>query len=152
MENPESRCAVFSTNPSFILLYTFLSSLTLLFVVSCTVERQPKLKRRYRQHIEATIEYAKTIDDFNDLVDPRTLPLHCLGPEPSAYVLHTIEIEEKNSKHLLSSSLSFPFSFFQLGDVCKNEDQEERALFQSREEGGACYGEGGLRYSSYSCH
>ena len=60
----------------------------------------------------AAIEYAKTIDDFDDLVDPRTLALHCLGPEPFSYILHTIEIEEKKSKYLLNSSLSFPFSIF----------------------------------------
>ena len=66
---------------------------------------------RYKQRVEAAIEYARTIDDFADLVDPRTLALHCLGPEPFAYVLHTIKIEEKKSKCLLSSSLPL-FLFF----------------------------------------
>jgi len=47
-------------------------SLTLLFVVSCVVKRRPKLKSRYRQRVDAAIEYAKTIDDFDDLVNPRT--------------------------------------------------------------------------------
>ena len=96
--------------PSFFCIH--LSSLTLLFVVSCAVKRQPKLKSKYRQRVEATIEYAKMINDFDDLVDPRTLALHYLGPEPSAYILHTIEIEEKKSKYLLSSSLSLHFSIF----------------------------------------
>ena len=53
---------------------------------------------KYKQRVEAAIEYAKSIDDFNDLVDPRTLALYCLGLEPFAYVLRTIEIEEKKSK------------------------------------------------------
>ncbi|KAL0014155.1 hypothetical protein SO802_001224 [Lithocarpus litseifolius] len=96
-----SRCVVFSASPSsFVLLYTFLSSPTLLFVVSCAVKRWPKLKSRYRQSVEAVIEYAKMIDDFDDLVDPRTLALHCLGPETSTYVLRTIEIEKKKKMML----------------------------------------------------
>ena len=60
----------------------------------------------------AAIEYAKTIDDFDDLVNPRTLALHCFSPEPFSYILRTIEIKEKKSKYLLNSSLSFPFSVF----------------------------------------
>ena len=89
-----------------------LSSLTLLFVVSYAVKRQLKLKSRYRKCVEAAIEYAKIIDNFNDLVDPHTLALHCLGPEPFAYILCTIKIKEKKSKYLLSSSLSLPFPLF----------------------------------------
>ena len=61
------------------------------------------------------IEYAKMIDDFDDLVDPRTLALHCLGLEPFAYILHTIEIEEKKSEYSFGSSLlSFEQVFFLL--------------------------------------
>ena len=70
----------------------------------------------YNQRVTVAIEYAKTIDDFDDLVDPRTLALHCLGPEPSAFVLHTIDIEEKKSKYSFGSSLLccpfFCFFFF----------------------------------------
>ena len=62
------------------------------------------------------IEYARTIDDFNDLVNPRTLAFHCLGLEPFAFVLRNIEIEEKKSfvnALLLSVSFSlFCFCFF----------------------------------------
>ena len=66
--------------------------------MSRAVKRQPKLKSMYKQRVEAAIEYAKSIDDFDDLVDPRTLALYCLSLEPSAYVLRTIEREEKKSK------------------------------------------------------
>ena len=45
------------------------------------------------------------IDDFYDLVDPRTLARHCLSLEPSPFVLHAIEIEEK------SEFSSFPFYY-----------------------------------------
>ena len=57
----------------------------------------------------------KSINDFNDLVDPRTLALYCLGPKPSAYVLCTIEREEKKSKYLVRCChplLLFFFFFF----------------------------------------
>ena len=61
------------------------------------------------------MKYAKTIDDFDDLVDPQTLAHHCLGLEPSAFVLWAIAIEEKSKYyHTSSSSLfcsSFLFSF-----------------------------------------
>ena len=41
------------------------------------------------------IKYARTIDDFDELVDPRKLAHHCLGPEPSLYVLQTIDREQR---------------------------------------------------------
>ena len=55
--------------------------------------------------MEAATEYAKTINDFNDLVDLRTLARHCLVPKLSSYVLHDIEIKEK-SKCLFGSLLT----------------------------------------------
>lgn len=90
----------------------FLSSLTFFSVISYAVKKCLKLKSKYGQHVEAAIEYVKTIDDFDDLVDLQTLALHYLGPEPFTYVLCAIEIEEKKSKCLLSSSLSLFFFFF----------------------------------------
>ncbi|KAL0003150.1 hypothetical protein SO802_016931 [Lithocarpus litseifolius] len=78
------------------------------------VKKRLKLKSKYRRRVEVATEYAKMIDDFNDMVDQRTLACHCLGPEPAPYVLHAIEIEEKN-KCPLCSSLTLIFlllSFF----------------------------------------
>ena len=66
--------------------------------MSCAVKRWPKLKSRYKKRIEKAIVYVKTIEDFDNLVDPRTLAFYCLGLEPSAFVLCNIEIEEKKSK------------------------------------------------------
>ena len=57
-----------------------------------------RVKSRYKQRVEATIEYAKSIDD---LVDHRTLALYYLGLVPFIYVLHTIEREKKKSKHFI---------------------------------------------------
>ena len=71
-----------STSPmSFIYIYIYiyiylsffahiLSLFTLLLVVSCKVKRRPKLKSRYRQRVKAAIEYEKTIDNFDNLVNP----------------------------------------------------------------------------------
>ena len=84
-----------------------------LSIVLCTVKRWPKLKSRYKERVGKAIEYARTIEDFNDLVDPRTLAFHCLGLEPFAFVLRNIEIEEKKSSLMLLLSVSFSlFCFF----------------------------------------
>ena len=48
--------------------------------------------------MEKAIEYVRTIEDFDDLVDLRTLVFYCLGPEPSAFILRNLDIEEKKSK------------------------------------------------------
>ena len=57
------------------------------------------------------MKHAKTIDDFYDLVDLRTLALHYLGPEPSTFFLQAIAIEEKNEYHH-TSSYSLSLSIF----------------------------------------
>ena len=81
-------------------------------IVLCTIKRWPKLKSRYRERVGKAIEYARTIDDFNDLVDPRTLAFHCLGLEPFSFVLRNIEIEEKKSLSMLLLSVSFSLFCF----------------------------------------
>ena len=55
-----------------------------------------ELKSRYKERVQVATEYAKTIDDFDELVDPQSLAHHFLGPEPSPFILHAIEIEEKS--------------------------------------------------------
>ena len=74
-----------------VLLYLLLSSLTLLLFV-CVVKRRPKLKSRHKARVEKAIEYALTIESWDDLVDPRTLAFYNLGLDPSPYVLHGINI------------------------------------------------------------
>ncbi|KAL0015584.1 hypothetical protein SO802_002653 [Lithocarpus litseifolius] len=54
-----------------------------------------KLKSKYKGRVEAAFDYTKTIDDFNELVDTRTLYRHFLGPEPSPYVLRSLLREEE---------------------------------------------------------
>ena len=55
-----------------------------------------ELKSRYKERVQVATEYAKTIDDFDDLVDPQSLAHHFLGPEPSSFIPHAIDIEEKS--------------------------------------------------------
>ena len=66
--------------------------------MSYVVKRWPKLKSRYKGHVEKAIEYARMIENFDGLVDLRTLAFYCLGPELTTFVLQNIEIEEKKSK------------------------------------------------------
>ncbi|KAL0001839.1 hypothetical protein SO802_015620 [Lithocarpus litseifolius] len=71
--------------------------------------RWPKLKSRYKERIEKAIEYSKTIEDFDDLVDPQTLSFYCLGLDSTAFVLHTPGIEAKEK--VLGESLHLSLKF-----------------------------------------
>ena len=62
-----------------------------------------KLKSRYKKCVKSATEYMSTVDNFDELIDPRTLARHFLEPEPSPYVLREIAREEK-SKYLLFST------------------------------------------------
>ena len=55
------------------------------------MKERPKLKSKFEERVQAAIKYARTIDDFDELIDPRMLARHCLGPEPSLYVLSTLD-------------------------------------------------------------
>ena len=63
------------------------------------MKRRPKLKSRYTGRVEKAIEYAPTIENWDDLVDPRTLASYNLEPDPSAFILCLLSIEEKKSKY-----------------------------------------------------
>ena len=56
------------------------------------------MKSRYKERVQKAIDYARTIESWDDLVDPRTLAFYCLSPEPSAFVLLNLNIEGKKSK------------------------------------------------------
>ena len=94
MENPKLRFVVIYSSPLTFILFLFILSCPL----SCAVKRRLKFKIRYKERVEKAIEYARTIEDFDNLVDPWALAFHCLSPNPSAFVLRNIEIEEKKSK------------------------------------------------------
>ena len=84
------------------------------------VRDHPKLESRFEERVWAAVEYVSTIDNFDDIVDPRTLARHFLGPEPSHYILNAIHHEERSESfwrkliaYISSSFLLFlSFSFF----------------------------------------
>ena len=49
--------------------------------------------------MQKAIEYARTVENWDDFIDLRTLAFYCLGPEPSAFMLRTLSIEGKKSKY-----------------------------------------------------
>lgn len=70
---------------SFFTIFAFV--LTLIYIsFFFSTKKRKKLKSRYKGHIQAATEYVKKIEDFDDLVDPRTLARHFLGPKPSPFV------------------------------------------------------------------
>ena len=69
------------------------------YLFCCAVKRRPKHKSRYTGRVEKAIEYAPTIENWDDLVDPRTLTFYNLRPDPFAYVLRLLSIEEKKIKY-----------------------------------------------------
>ena len=96
MGDPDFRCVNIPSCSKFS--SCLLCSLLTPYLLFCAVKRQPKLKSRYIERVEKAIEYASTIENWDDLVDPRTLAFYNLGPDPSSYVLRTLSIKEKKSK------------------------------------------------------
>ena len=80
-------------SPFFFFFFNNLS-----FAVVFAVKDRPELESKFEERVQAAIWYARTIEDFGDLIDPRTLARHCLGSEPSLYVLSTLDREEKKRK------------------------------------------------------
>ena len=106
MGNPRLRCVHVSSCLFIFVLYVW-SSLTACSF-SFAVKKRPKLKSKYRGRVQKATEYAKTIESWDDLLDPRTLSFYCLRPDPSPYVLRSITIEEKKSKCFLRQYCPLP--------------------------------------------
>ena len=83
----------------------------ILLMSTLAVKDRPELEAKFVERVQAAIKYARTIEDFGELIDPRTLARHCLGPEPSLYVLSTLDREERKRKLYFKSSLFFVFIF-----------------------------------------
>ena len=62
------------------------------------------MESQHRERVQATLAFAREIEDFDDMVDPRHLFDCCLGPKPSEYVLEKIR-REKKSKFISESLL-----------------------------------------------
>ena len=77
------------------------------------------MEDRYQGRVQTALEFAYTIDEFDDLVDPGHLYDCCLGPEPSAFVLKKIAREEKSMFNFtFSSIISLFFIRAWLSDFC----------------------------------
>ena len=74
----------------------------LFFVSSFAVANYPLLEEHYQGQIKAALEFALTVDNFVELVDPRRLYECCLRPKPFAYILKGIAREEKSRILVLS--------------------------------------------------
>ena len=80
------------------------------FVFYFTVRDRLELESRFKECVRAAVEYVSIIDDFDDLVDPRTLACYCLGLEPSHYILYAFAAKKKVSFFRTKiDRLSFPF-------------------------------------------
>ena len=55
----------------------------------------PELEGKFEEWVLEAVKYVSMMDNFDKLVDPRMLARHCLGPEPSPYILHAIDREER---------------------------------------------------------
>ena len=102
-------------------LFVKLAVLTLPFsdfsLLTCfVVSDRPVLEELYQGRVQAALEFSLTIDDFDDLVDPRHLYECCLGLESSAFVLKKIAHEEK-SRFILPF---FLISSFFIGSYLSN--------------------------------
>ena len=95
MGDPSSWCVyllcLFFLVPWLILIVL----LTLCDFSSSVVKECPELESQFKERVQEVIKYARTIDDFDKLVDPRTLAHHCLGLEPSLYIFQAIEREQR---------------------------------------------------------
>jgi len=77
-------------------LFKFFFLYNPVFLLIFSVSDRPKLESRYCERVHSALAFAKEIEDFDDLVDPRHLFNCCLGPEPSKYVLEKIRRKEKS--------------------------------------------------------
>ena len=103
--------------------------------MSCalTVKKGPRLKSKCKKSTQAAIEYMKMIDDFDDLVDPRTLAHHFLGLKPLSFILHAIEIEDKSDFFFFYTFSSFfLFSFFFGVEMMTKFNQEMYAKMKAK--------------------
>ena len=75
MGDPKTWCIVSVKKLFNFFLLLFNMILIFVLLVCFLVIVHPKLKSRYKVWVEVTFDYVKTIDDFDNIVDP----VHCLS-------------------------------------------------------------------------
>ena len=79
-----------------------------------TVPQCPRLKKRYHSCVDKVKEYLETVKDFDELISPRSVFLHFLGPKLSSKVCKILEVVKKSECSFFSSFyfiLFFIYSF-----------------------------------------
>ncbi|XP_050249018.1 delta(3,5)-Delta(2,4)-dienoyl-CoA isomerase, peroxisomal-like [Quercus robur] len=71
------------------------------------VKVRHKLKSRNKDQVKAASDYARTIDDFDNLIDSQTLYHHFLCLEPSTFVLRAIEKKEKMLGEMIHITIEY---------------------------------------------
>ena len=59
------------------------------------MKERPEFEGKFEEWVQEALKHASTIEDFDELVDPRTLARHYLGPEPSLYILRALDREKR---------------------------------------------------------
>ena len=83
------------------------------------MKERPDLESKFDERVQVAVKYARTIEDFNELIDPRTLARHCLGPSLHSTSLAPLIGKRKNVSCLsvqdrFPLNFFFPFFFFEL--------------------------------------
>ena len=98
MGDPFAWCVCSSRDAFFFFFYKFLFILVitsdLFLLLYFAVKKRPELESKSEEWVQETIKYTRMIDDFDKLIDPRTLARHCLGPKPSLYILSILDREK----------------------------------------------------------
>ena len=68
-----------------------------------TVPQCPRLKKRYHSYVDKVKEYLETVKDFDELISPRSVFLHFLGPKLSSKVCKILEVVKKSECSFFSS-------------------------------------------------
>ena len=110
MGSPCAWYVLLSSSLAFLLYHCCLPNIVylMIFVVLDCLE----LEDQHRDRIRAAFAFAREIENFDDLVDPRYLFDCCLGPEPSKYVLEKIHQEEKSKFILLTLEINLSLLVF----------------------------------------
>ena len=89
--------------------------------------------------MDKAIEYKRTIKNWDDLVDPRTLALYCLEPEPSAFICTILKLKEKrvsvrffNTDFLIYTCFFFFYKCFSLTEMTTKFNKDLYAKMRTK--------------------
>ena len=83
----------FSCFLPFFLLCGSCNELAICFL---PIKTHPPLKSRYKDHLKRVLENMCEVKDFDNLVSPKSLSLHFLGPESTGGVSKRVESNKRS--------------------------------------------------------